>query len=839
MRRSVSFFVALALAGLMIAPGAEAASSSASISAGAWQRTAAPTAARSGARAAVRPERFQALTLDRAALAGVLAEAPPQSAVADSGSLTISLPTPTGDFERFAIQRSSVMEPGLAARHPEISTYSGTGIDVPGSTVHLDLGSLGLHASVIGPDGAWYVDPYYHREQSAYASYFGRDLPNTHGSFVERDGPLQLDPLSDFGAQAQAAPSTVQLRNYRLALASDPSYAQYFGAANVTSAKVALINRVNQAYEGDLDAHLVLVADNDKLNFDTAKQMTKPNGPCGTAACYKPQQIAFCSGATLVRNDTVIGQVIGAGNYDIGHIALGVNGGGIAALGVVGRRHKAEGCTGVPTPEGDLYAIDYVAHEMGHQFGGNHTFNGKRFNCGFGNRNQTTSVEPGSGSTIMAYAGICGSDDLQPHSDPYFSERSIQEIGHYVGSAQPPADEVQSVALRKFDTDGDSFTLTYNGATSEPIVRGTNYDAASIQAAIESIAGGTESVVAFGGSAGEPNDDGFQVTFGGTLSGHATAQLRVTNTEGASGFVGEIVRGGPVQNGGSSIVNTPNHAPVVTAPHVYQIPVRTPFSLTGSSTDADNDPVTYSWEQNDDGAGSGTPLTRNAKRSGPLFRQFGTAAQVTAEGTLMSPSPGENATTPDPTRVFPDMAQIVAGHTNAETGECPAAVGQGPFPQPTVDCYSEFLPTKDWVGIGHDRTMHFRLTARDGNPVAGGVAHDNTRVKIVPKAGPFRITSQSAPQTVDGGSQLAVSWDIAGTASAPLKVSQVSIRLSLNGGRTFPIPLAGATPNDGTESVTLPNVAAPRARVMVQAVGNVFFDVSHANLRINFQGHGG
>ena len=149
----------------------------------------------------------------------------------------------------------------------------------------------------------------------------------------------------------------------------------------------------------------------------------------------------------------MIGQIIGARNYDIGHIALGVNGGGIAALGVVGGRFKAQGCTGVPTPEGDLFAIDYVAHEMGHQFGGNHTFNGRRFACGFGNRNQTHLGRARQRLDDHGLRRDLLQDDLQPHSDPYFSQRSIDEIGDYVTSTlEAPPTEVQSVALRGFHT---------------------------------------------------------------------------------------------------------------------------------------------------------------------------------------------------------------------------------------------------------------------------------------------------------------------------------------------------------------------------------------------------
>ena len=227
----------------------------------------------------------------------------------------------------------------------------------------------------------------------------------------------------------------------------------------MTPAKVALMNRVDQVYEDDMSIRLQLIANNDLLNLDTWGQATAPNGPCGAAACFTQAQVTGCSSTTRARY--VIGQIIGASSYDIGHLALGEPGGGVANLGVVGRSNKAGGCTGVPTPVGDLYAIDYVAHEMGHQFAGNHTFNGNQLNCSGGNRNGPTSVEPGSGQSIMAYAGICLTDDEQPHSDGYFSQRSQQEINAYVSSSQAPINEVQTVSLRHFGGGNETQVVTF------------------------------------------------------------------------------------------------------------------------------------------------------------------------------------------------------------------------------------------------------------------------------------------------------------------------------------------------------------------------------------------
>ncbi|WP_207210368.1 M12 family metallo-peptidase [Nocardioides zhouii] len=848
--RSLSVLVAvvLALAGIQ---ALSLSGSAAPPGGGYWTATdARPGGDRGAVERRVEPRRYAAFTLDRAGIRAALDQAPGEDAAraADDAGAVITVPAPTGELVEFRVHEVAVMEAGLAARHPELTTYAGRAVGDPTATIRLDLTPMGFHASVRGSGdrAAWYVDPAWNGDDSIYLSYRNGDLPRSDRGLVEPE--LDEDTLKDLTANLAEAPGAeVSLRTYRLALVTDPSYATYFGTQNVLAEKVTLMNRVNQIYNDDLAVRMVLINDTDKLNLDTAAKATEANGPCGSSACFTTAQLTSCSGSALNRNRIVLGQLVGAANYDIGHLALGVNGGGVAGLGVVGGDGKARGCTGLPTPEGDYFAVDYVAHEMGHQFGGPHTFNGTELNCSGGNRSASSAYEPGSGSSIMAYAGICQQDNLQPHSDPYFSQRSITDISNTVTASRPAINDVQTVSLRGFDTDGESFVLSFNGAQTSPITRGTPYTLAGIDLAIEAVTGvGSVDIRGFGGSA-TLDDTGFEVRFTGAPYAETDVPSLgfAPQTGDVTGFVGETAQGGPIENGGFTVTASGNRAPVATVPVTRTIPIRTPFALTGQATDPDGDPLVYIWEQNDKAGAVATTLGSQTKLDGPLFRIFGAYAPVTPAGALQIGSPGENHAGSSPTRVFPDMQQILDNNTNAITGTCPAmppkpaSGGATNVPVPVIECFAEWLPTADYVGApaepnvgwagNTEPSLNFRFTARDLAPEGGGYASGDVKLLVDKTVGPFRVTSKGATTAAAvAGRTETVYWTATTTALSP----HVKISLSLDGGQTFPTVLAESTPNDGNAQVTWPDVNTTKARIKVEAVENYFFDVNDADITI-------
>ena len=354
--------------------------------------------------ASVKPTAYRSLALDvGAALLFVDNEAKIGQA--------FSLPTPEGGYADFVLEDSGTMDPQLAAKFPEIRSLRGH--DAAGNDVRVDISSLGFQAMVFERGGgSWVVQPEtLGAGTDAYLS-FRREAVHA-GPFKCTEHGEDTSAQRLWNTPQPDTTTGANLRNLRTVVAATGEYTAVFGGtvANGQAAIVTAMNRVNQVYERDFSVHMTLVANNNLVVYTNGSTDPYTNN----------------DGETMLdENTSNLTSVIGTANYDIGHV-FSTGGGGIAGLGVICGTRKAEGVTGLTNPVGDPFYIDYVAHEMGHQYGGDHTFNSTQDACE-GNRVNSSAYETGSGSTIMAYAGICGGDDLQAHSDPYFHARSLEQI---------------------------------------------------------------------------------------------------------------------------------------------------------------------------------------------------------------------------------------------------------------------------------------------------------------------------------------------------------------------------------------------------------------------------
>jgi hypothetical protein len=384
---------------------------------------------------AVMPTRYRTLRLDVPALREYLRGVPSEGAPAAPAQIV--LPRPGGGEARFTALDSPVMEPPLQRQFPAIRTYRGQGLDDRSATIRFDLTTRGFHAMVLSHEGALFIDPWQPGDDQHYIAYFKHDLPGAAAFRCLSEGASQRHDA------AQALPNGDTLRTYRLALAGDGEYTEKVCLPNGPAtdcglaAMVTGINRVNEVYERDLAVHLSLIA-NEPLIIYTDPD-TDPYTD-GVPATMREE------------NQANLDAVIGTANYDIGHV-FGTAGGGIAGIaGVCGNGLKGRAATGRSNPTGDPFFIDYVAHEMGHQFGANHVFNGTTSFCGQ-SRNDSTAWEPGSGSTILSYSGLCGDENVQDQSDDYFNIGTLGEITGFIHSASgscsantPTGDTLPSVS---------------------------------------------------------------------------------------------------------------------------------------------------------------------------------------------------------------------------------------------------------------------------------------------------------------------------------------------------------------------------------------------------------
>lgn len=582
----------------------------------------------------------------------------------------VFFPDGKGQLVSYLVKEAPVMHPELAKKFPNNKSYVGVSEKDGSKRIRFSVNQLGLNAVIMDiNEGVQYIRPL-SKDKRKYQVFFRSDLTAEEDFRCLTSGTAN-GLKSNLGFKFT---DDGKLRTYRMALAGTGEYSQYHIAEQnaqgssdnekkeiVLAAMTTAITRINAVFENDLAITLQLVPNNDDLIY------LDPNSdPYDNDDTIK----------MLGQNQTTCDNVIGANNYDVGHAFCTEPGSGVATLESVCRNgSKARGVTGDSSPVGDGFYFNYVAHELGHQFGAQHTFNGDQGSCGQnGQRVPETAVEPGSGSTLMAYAPLCPPQNVQSKSDLYFHVISIEEI-------------------RNFITTGN-------------------------------------------GSCGETTDLVFN-----------------------------------------------NNAPTVDAGDDFTIPKGTPYKLVGSGSDMDGDPVSFTWEQTDNGITAVPPSSSSV--SGALYR---------------SVEPSTNAV-----RYLPQMNTLINGEISSKWEVTPNVA----------------------------RTMDFTLTVRDNNSEAGQIATDNIQVTVTDAAGPFLVSSQNTEDLVwTANTKELISWDVAGTNANGINVSQVNILLSTDGGASFSTVLASATANDGNHEITVPDIKASQCFIMVEPVGNYFFALNSKSFSI-------
>ncbi|CEG57468.1 reprolysin-like metallopeptidase [Legionella fallonii] len=375
-----------------------------------------PSTISSTAKNNIQASHFRLVEIDLNQLSAELEKVPHRDGLKSGTTIQIVLPLPDQTTKLYQIVENSTLHPELSAKFPLIKTYDAYGVTDPSEFVKLDLTTQGFHAMILKPgQSPVFIDPWKKGNSQYYMVYSKKDFINSKRlkCGVHSQNQLITPPV---GAKHFVDFNPCQLKKYRLAMAATAQYTQFQGGTvdNALSAEATTINRVNGVYEIDMAITLQIIANNNLIIY------TDPNNQPYTHGVPR---------LMITENQENVNQVIGAANYDIGQVVDSA-GSGLAQLSsVCGDDIKAMGVTGRTNPIGDPFDIDYVAHEIGHQFGANHVQNN---NC---RRNDPTAVEPGSGSTIMGYAGICP-PNVQNNSDAYFNGISLQEMGDFVSSPE-------------------------------------------------------------------------------------------------------------------------------------------------------------------------------------------------------------------------------------------------------------------------------------------------------------------------------------------------------------------------------------------------------------------
>jgi hypothetical protein len=614
---------------------------------------------------------YATLTAGLSDLRQALVHAPLEVNVSLPKSATqIQLPFPDGSLRTFRVVESPVMPEALQARWPQLRTYRIQDVAAPQYKGRLTVTPQGITATYTSYEGEVFLEPYAANQTVFHVVYYNHDIVLTPEELPqlacgyepsETEAPKPLTTNNQAITEGEKTSSPANIHEYVMALTCTGEYATQKGGTveAVISSFVSAINLANATFENEVGVRIRLIENLEQLVYLNA----------GTDPFINSDE-----GGELLSQ--VQGAITGAGfptsSYDMGHVFTssctdvgGVVGGQVCTSG------KDRGVTCHYSNNIASIIRRVFTHEVAHQFATAHSWS----NCpnSLGQLATGSAYEPGSGTTIMSYAGACGNQNVAFDNDDYYHGHSIEQFTFF--------------------------------------------------------------------------------TREGTASACAT------------------------------VIPTDNTEPKITLNYTdgFYIPISTPFELNASVEDAEDDPVTYCWEQLDLGPLSdlGAPIG-----NAPLFRSY-------------PPTTASN-------RILPRLIDLL-NNTSTDT---------------------EVLPN-------YSRNITFRCTVRDNSPEIGATVWEDVAFRSTATAGPFLVMSPNDGSEVwQVGDFREVTWDVANTTNELVNCQLVNIRLSNNGGQTYPYTLATEVPNIGSAFVTVPEVTGNNMRIRVEAANNIFFDISNANFRI-------
>ena len=594
----------------------------------------------------------------------------------------ITLPDGNGNLEKFNVKPSSVLSPELALRYPDIETYQGYAVDNPEKAVNFTFSPAGL--SVIFTEGFHYafVQPTdkkglhhkaYARQIAVPPMYFGCHIPAQAVQNALRreqtDSQAHFTQRNNFQSQSVA-------RTIKIAVVATYEYVKYFGGDKRTALAqiVSTVQRASQVYKAQMGIDFQLVSGEEvifskKSESDISDLIEKAS-----------LSSSRWTGAPIQK---ILDEKVGNSRYDVGHLFHDTDNpnGNAGCIGCVcDDNNKGKGFSAgnfKAFEDLDRFDVDFFCHELGHQMGATHVFNLSKPYEGYG-----TQVEPGSGSTIMGYAGITGANDVQPRTDAYFNHLNVKQIVEYIKTQSCPRSE-----------------------------------------------------------------------------------------------------------------NFENKAPQIDSLLSYTIPKGTAYVLRGHATDADNDPLYYSWEQSDNSGAVSVDRFSPNNSSGPMARS-------------LPPNPSPERYIPRLSRILQNQLTERAPNRNSEW-----------------ETVSNVTRNLNWSLMVMDRKMTAR-NRRVGDNTLGSTSFANMKIRVISNAGPFEVSSHSQKSYWFYGTTQTITWQVANTNKEPVNTQKVTILFAPNGS-VFSITIAAHIPNNGVYTFTVTDTySATAGRYMITADDNIYLAVN-------------